>query len=293
MVPHRTFDLLFTGLDTKTADVYCLVLSAKHIGYRCFKDAAGYSILVISEQLPHAKEQIQAYLKENPHYDPPPIKHRGISQQNYSMLWVAMVLIAIHWSAGAGARKQILITHFGASAEQILKGELFRCVTALTLHSDAAHLIANIGGLLLFGTVLCRALGTGTAWILILLGGSSGNLLNAFFHQTAHLSIGASTSVFSTLGSLSAEALLRRIEIPNQKLKAFLPLWGGLALLALLGADPETDVLAHLFGFSAGLLLAFIWVWVFPENLNNKAQWTLSLISTAIVLLSWKGVFYI
>lgn len=293
MAPLDTFDLLFSGLDIKTADIYCLVLSAKRIAFRRIGDATGWSILVKSQQLPYAKQQIEAYLKENPQHKYHSHENGGSSQQNFSMFWIAMILIAIHWAAGIGLRKQILINNFGSLSEKILKGELYRCVTALTLHSDASHLISNLAGLLLFGTFLCLSFGTGAAWMLILLGGSSGNLLNAIFHQTDHLSIGASTSVFSILGSLSAEALSRRIKIPGQKMKAFMPLGGAFALLAFLGANPETDVLAHLFGLLSGFLLASIWIRAFPERLNDDAQRILAAVSIIALLIAWQRVFYI
>lgn len=283
MTPYETFDTLFVGLDIETAKTFSLVLAAKNIDYHCRKDSNNWSILVKSPQAQNAREQIGIYLKENPKQT----NHFNLKgsepEQNYSMLWIAMVLIAIHLTAGTGGRKHFFIEHLGALSEGILEGEFFRCATALTLHSDAAHLTANLAGIALFGTVLCRTVGTGAGWLLILIGGSGGNFLNAVFHQADHLSIGASTSVFSTLGSLSAIALLRQLGMSDRKLKAFLPLGGGLAILALLGANPTTDVLAHLFGFLVGFLSAIFWIRVFPQKLNNRIQWTLATLSTGIL----------
>jgi len=287
MIPTQSFEKLFDGLDRHTAEVYSLVLTAKNIAHRSFVDTTGWIILVKDQQLSYAREQIETYLKENPkkRYNSDLIT--PVADQNYSMLWVVMVLSAIHFAAGAGIEKKILIEHLGALSEGILNGELFRCATALTLHSDVAHLFANLAGLLLFGTVLCRSMGTGSGWVLILLGGSSGNFLNALFYQTGHLSIGASTAVFSTLGSLSAVALRKQTQTANQKLKIFLPVGGGMALLALLGANPQTDILAHLFGFIMGFFLAIFWVWIFPKKLPNKSQWALSSLSFGLMATSW------
>jgi rhomboid protease GluP len=286
MTPYESFEKLFDGLDKDTAKIYSLVLTAKNISHRSFDDPNGWVILVYDQQLADAREQIETYLKENPAKRYHLATASFIKDPNYSMLWVAVVLIAIHWAAGTGIEKKILVKHLGALSQGILKGELFRCATALTLHSDVAHLTANLAGLLLFGTVLCGNVGTGVGWLLILLGGSSGNFLNALFYRTAHLSIGASTAVFSALGSLSAVALLKQPQT-HQKLKFFLPIGGGMALLALLGANPQTDILAHLFGFGMGLFLATVWILIFPQKLPTYSQWALSTFSVILMTTAW------
>ncbi|MGD9211776.1 MAG: rhomboid family intramembrane serine protease [Desulfobacteraceae bacterium] len=287
MESYESFVELFVGLDIPTANTYCLVLTAVHIEHRSFRDLNGWCILVRPHQLSTAKEQIDAYLKENPSK---PVDSSFLSmevEKNHSMIWIAVVLIAIHWAIGIGIEKQTIIRHLGASSEGILKGELFRCITALTLHSNVGHLAANLGGLLLLGTILCRIMGTGVGWGLILFGGGGGNFLNALVHKSAHLSIGASTSVFSILGSLSALSLLQRIRTSDQRVKRLLPLGGGIALLAFMGANPKSDVLAHLFGFIVGFFLALLWVWMFPIRLTSKSQWVLSAISIGIMAVAW------
>jgi rhomboid protease GluP len=286
MTPYESFEKLFDGLDEDTAKIYSLVLTAKNISHRSFFDPNGWIILVHDKHLALAREQIEAYLKENPAKRHHSVTASIVKYPSYSMLWVALVLIAIHWAAGTGIEKKILIKHLGALSEGILEGELFRCATALTLHSDAAHLIANLAGLLLFGTALCGNVGTGAGWLLILLGGSSGNFLNALFYRTTHLSIGASTAVFSALGSLSAVVLLIHSQT-HQRLKFFLPIGGGMALLALLGANPQTDILAHLFGFIMGFLLATIWIRIFPQKLPNLSQWVLATLSVVTMITAW------
>ncbi len=280
-------DLLYTNLTQDQARIYMLVLEAKHIDYRCAKTAAGWQILVRFHQLPYARKQIEIYLAENKNAtsSPPPQSHN--IEKNYSMIWIAIALIAIHWAIESGADKKILVQSLGASSEAILKGQLFRCLTALTLHTDAAHLCGNLAGLMLFGTLLCRRMGTGVGWFLILTGGACGNLQNALLHQTSHLSIGASTAVFSCIGSLCAYTAKHRSEVVSSKRKALIPLGAGFAFLALLGANPETDIWAHFFGFISGLFLSFIWAGSFPQKLQTKSQWGLAALSTAIMIAAW------
>jgi membrane associated rhomboid family serine protease len=293
MVSTQSFEKLCEGLDRPTAEVYSLVLTAKNIVHRSFIDTAGWVILVKKHELSSAREQIKTYLKENPEERYNSNFITSLPDRNYSMLWIAMVLTAIHLAAGAGIEKKILIEHLGALSEGILNGELFRCATALTLHNNIAHLSSNLAGLLLFGTVLCQRVGTGSGWILILFGGSCGNFLNALFYQAGHLSIGASTAVFSTLGSLSAFAMQKKQQTTNQKLNVFLPIGGGMALLAFLGGNPQTDILAHLFGFGMGFFLAAFWGWGFSKKLSNKNQWALSGLSFGLMAACWFFGLYI
>ena len=60
-------------------------------------------------------------------------------------------------------------------AGDVLGGEWWRTVTALTLHLDLGHLTANLAFGLFFGLFAGRYLGSGLAWCSILLAGAGGN----------------------------------------------------------------------------------------------------------------------
>ena len=117
-----------------------------------------------------------------------------------------------------------------------------------------------------FGTWVCRSLGAVRGWLLILLAGTIGNLLNAAAHRgEAFASLGASTAVFGALGILTGIALheSRYDHSRRGRFRYLLPLGGGLALLSMygVGSDPRTDVTAHIGGFLAGLLLGVVASW--------------------------------
>ena len=77
---------------------------------------------------------------------------------------------------------------------------MWRLTTALTLHADLGHIVANsvFGGL--FGLLGRPHLGTGVAWFCIVLGGTLGNALNALARPDEFASIGASTATFAAVG---------------------------------------------------------------------------------------------
>jgi membrane associated rhomboid family serine protease len=144
-------------------------------------------------------------------------------------------------------------------AGRFVEGEWWRALTALTLHLDAAHLVANLGFGLVFGLLAARMLGGGVAWLAILLAGALGNALNAVLQPPNHAALGASTAVFGALGILVALAVRYRRHLRESPLRRWSPLVVGLVLLAYTGMGGErTDVLAHLTGMASGLLLGTI-----------------------------------
>lgn len=198
----------------------------------------------------------------------------------FSMFWMAQNLVPPAW------------IDFGDSANRaIFAGEWWRTITALTLHADLPHFVANLFFGLLFAVFLLPRFGGGVTWLGIVLAGGLGNLLNAFFYRSQeHHTVGASTAVFGGLGMLVAWELLARWRQPGARgwWQLVVPLGGGLALLAFLGAGDETtprvDYMAHLWGFVAGIGLGLLAA-AFPlkRPLQRSAGW----LALALPLIGW------
>ena len=167
----------------------------------------------------------------------------------------------------------------------IREGEWWRAVTALSLHADTVHLAGNLVFGLVFGFLAGQLLGWGLAWSGMLLAGALGNALNAFVQAPGHTSIGASTAVFATLGILAAYTWKRR----RTQINRWVPLGGGVALLAFLGMGGErTDIFAHFAGFGSGCLFGLVF-WVL-ETRSLLAAWhkhTLGLAASLFFALAW------
>src|SRR5690606_31643313 len=137
-------------------------------------------------------------------------------------------------------------------------GEWWRVFTALTLHSGAGHLLGNIGFGVLFGGLAARLVGSGIAWLTVVLAAAAGNALNVLALAPAHRAVGASTAVFAALGLLAGFVwrgkLMAGLIAQDRWAFRLAPLVGGIALLAYTGTGDEgTDVGAHLAGFLCGL----------------------------------------
>jgi membrane associated rhomboid family serine protease len=132
-------------------------------------------------------------------------------------------------------------------------------LTALFLHGGGSHLLSNLGaGIFIFAAVL-SVIGRWRGWLLIGLAGVLGNLAAAAIHYPAeYRSLGASTAIFAAVGLLTGRALRIVARVPRaQRWRAFfLPFATGLTVLGLYGSGGlEVDVVAHITGFIAGMLL--------------------------------------
>ncbi len=240
----------------RRADLWALVLEARDIPCRGWRNGTGLHLLVPEERFDEALNELRLFEEENRNWPPPVPKASPLAENTITTLSVLVLLATFHnitlLNAGLFGHAPIDWVAMGsADSGKILGGQWWRTVTALTLHADWLHLSGNlaIGGV--FIVFLCRDLGSGLAWTLLLGSGILGNLANACVQPAGHRSIGASTIVFGAVGILAAITLVRyRHHLQKRRP---LPIAAALGLLALLGTEGEhTDLGAHLFGFLFG-----------------------------------------
>lgn len=260
--PGRIVPGLPRVLGRERARLWALVLTSR--GVPCSLEefgSAGWEIRVPAHALPRAEEEIANYEEKNRFWPPPLPSPRPLVENTLATLSV-LVLLATFYNVVRldlvlpGGVHPDWLGAGSARAGLILSGEWWRIITSLTLHRDVAHLLGNlcIGGVFVF--ILCRELGSGLAWSLILASGALGNLANALAQPAVHDSVGASTAVFGTVGILAALSAVRYRH--HLQRRWALPVAAALALLVLLGSEgKDTDLGAHFFGFSAGTILGF------------------------------------
>ena len=277
---------LYRHLTQEKANICSLVLKSSGIFHRVKQRKNGWVVWIRSTDAVKAQAIMAAYFEENPHREFINISENSRKPALYNGIWVAIVLLAFYLATGED--KQPVHDSFGSSAQHILNGEIYRTVTSLFLHADAVHLVGNMAAIVLFGSAVFNIHGLGIGLLLILLTGIMGNAFNAILYQTHHISVGASTAVFGAIGILSAYQFWRKIHLPGERMKAWLPLGGGLALLALLGSgEGRVDVMAHLFGFFAGLVMETFYMLWGPAEASQTVQWICITIAAVMTILSW------
>jgi rhomboid protease GluP len=285
-------EILWKNLSQEQADTYGLVLDAYALPYSIKRSGSNWELWVDETIHDRALEVIKQYIEENQHVPLPDTRETETHQKTFTGIWACLILMAFSIAVNMSGNADKIIRAYGASAHDILNGEIYRTVTALMLHSDYPHLAGNMAGIAIFGTAVCNITGAGVGWLMILLTGILGNLANAVLYRYGHISIGASTAVFGAIGILAAYQLSKKIKIPGQRMKAWLPFAGGLALLGFLGSSKHSDLTAHLFGFMAGICLGLLYALYLFYILEKRHQIYCMAATIGIVVLSWYRVLF-
>ena len=279
---------VFSAAELVHARDVLLVLEARAIPNRIERDGPRWVVLVPARSFNDARAEVTAWFSENAR---PAGGERRLRILGSGWPGVVVWNLAILVSIAILATRQSLGFDWylagRADAGAIMAGELWRTLTALTLHADTMHLLGNLVFGSFFGFYVGKYLGEGFGWSLILLGGVLGNTINALVQSPMHLSVGASTSVFAALGILTAWRWRRGFE-PNTSWRVrFAPLYAGIALLAFTGtAGESTDLGAHLFGFISGLLLGLLAAYI-AERLRPRAQLAFAAGSALCCAVAW------
>ena len=274
---------------SRKAREHALVLTSRGIRFEQRRVGRERLLLVEAADVDEALEQLARYQDENrgwpPQDAPPPLVAKGVG----AALAYALLLLLFHL-AKAG---WMPITDWDAvgmnDSSRLLEGEWWRPVTALCLHADLIHLAGNIVFGALFVAAVCQLVGSGVGILAILLSGTFGNLLNAWFRGPGHHSLGASTALFGAVAILATCQWSRRKRSPLGKAKRWTYIAAGLALLGLLGVSGErTDVLAHLAGFMTGLFLGLLLDFrPIRRTLGGSSQGFAVLATLLLLGLSW------
>jgi rhomboid protease GluP len=276
------------------AEQWSLVLGAADIPSLIEFEQRSWVIKVSPLHEKRALQEIAAFMNENSDWPPQTTRQRAqvpvLAKYQPPTILMMGALVIFYVITGPWSSSSAWFSLGAVSGKQILEnGQWYRLVTGLTLHADVVHLFGNIliGGVLVH--FLCRLLGTGLGWFLILASGTLGNLMNIFIQGNHHNSVGFSTAIFGTIGVLSGyQAASKRSAALKEIL---LPLAAGAGLLAFLGAGGEhTDLGAHFFGLLAGAVIGTLLVFLPSQRIlicKITLQTSLFIATMSIVGLCW------
>lgn len=269
-----------------SAEEYAVVLAASGTPHRLERTTDGWALVVAAGDAVRASSALAAYDQET--------RAEALvdtSPPAYGKTWIgvliAALLVGFFVVTGPRQRGVNWFDRGSASAQQILAGEVWRTVTALTLHADVAHVMGNAIACLVLVTAVAWWLGPGVGTWLVLLAGAGGNTLTALAHEAPYVSIGASTAIFGALGILAVLQFTARRQRRAPGRKAWVVIAASLVLLGTLGTGPRSDVLAHFFGLLVGGLLGIGPALALHRPPGRLSQWVLVLTAGVLVLGCW------
>jgi rhomboid protease GluP len=273
--------------DRRRVDEAGFVLTAVGVDNHIGREEREWSLWVPFDAAERARQQLDHYWLENRPRRPPPVLpaiDSGWPGVLGFLLVIWMLPTLEHQATLGWAWRDAGHMHAGS----VMAGEWWRTFTALTLHGDIAHLLGNSIFGALFGVFLGRNVGSGLAWLMVVVCGALGNGLNAWLQPDHFRSVGASTANFAALALLGAFVWRRGYYHNLRWQRSFAPVAAAIALLAFTGVGGErTDVVAHFTGFLFGLLLG-AWVGGLPvERIRHAGQLIAGALALGLIALAW------
>lgn len=201
-------------------------------------------------------------------------RRRALARQpwvSYALVLVNVVIWLLTLASGAAllqAPADQMLVWGGNAASEVQRGDWWRLLSAVFLHSGLMHLAMNMAALLCAGPTVERVYGSRRFLLLYLGAGLAGSALSLHFSAQHATAVGASGAVFGVAGALLVAALRHRRFLPT--MLSFYTL-GGIGLLLLdamlrgFGSE-RVDNAAHVGGLLAGCLLALI----LPERISGR-----------------------
>lgn len=252
-------------------------------------DRESYILTVDEAVAALAVEQLQSYAAESRPL--PPAVAPPLPKPNawVGCVFYVAVLLLVGFAIANGWWRLDAFDVGDLNAEQVQRGQWWRAWTALTLHLDGPHLVANLGAGIWFGFLAAREIGAGSTWLLIVTGGALANLFEGSFGPPWHRSVGASTAVFTALGLLVAYSWRLRLALPQGWASRWAPLVAGALLLGWFGTAGEgTDIVAHVLGFAFGCLLGVgAALPRIQTALGRVPQWVAGAAALAQLVIAW------
>lgn len=239
-------------------------------------------LLVPPGDLQRAHETIRLYRAENRSWS----WRKELPGADLELHWGAIVFVVVLTLIHSLAAYQVpaLAERGSMDNVRVSHGEWWRLFTAVFLHGDLAHLMANVTfGVLVLGLAMGR-FGAGLTLLATFLAGAMGNLAGWALYSHHYIGLGASGMMMGALGVFTIHSLSLWRTNPKAARYIFTGVGAGLLLFVMFGVSPNSDVLAHFAGFISGLFFGGILALI-PEKITRN-RWADRLGLTFFVTIS-------
>jgi membrane associated rhomboid family serine protease len=270
------------------ANEWALVLAATGIPHRIESAETGWALLVPDAEVARGHRALRAYENENRTPRESVVSESSPGAVAWTLGITAGLLLVAFFALTGPPRLGSPWFETGAAASGAMTGggELWRSVTALTLHVDLMHVASNAIAIGLLLPPIAERLGPGLALALVLMAGAGANLLAAAVQAPQHVAVGASTAAFGAIGLLAGLRLRTRSALPATRRRWWVVPAAALILLAMLGTGGGTDVLGHALGMVTGAVLGLA-AGITHRQLGVAAQRALVAATALAVVGAW------
>ena len=179
-------------------------------------------------------------------------------------LWLSLIIFAIFL-----LQKLIPnITDLFILDSRLVIPRIYTLITAIFLHSGIVHLLYNLFGLALFGSILEHIIGSRKFLILFFVSGLAASLISLPFYTRV---IGASGAVFGILGMLGILRPKLTVWLYSMPMPMIVALfvWAAGDIIGIY-APSGTANIAHLGGLAVGVVAGFYYRVQFRERKDKK-----------------------
>lgn len=280
--------VVFESQNRQSCADRALVLASLEIPHQLIDEGGSCALIVPAALSARASHEIQLYDEENPPVQPMPAAPVEYQNAVPGLIGYVFVVCMVAGMAGYSFFQSNWFVAGRVDGELVRNGEVWRLFTALTLHSGVKHLLGNIVFGVFFGLFAGRLLGSGVAWLAIVVAAATGNALNTLLLEPTHRSIGASTAVFAALGVVAGYVWFGKLMSQHRWSNRYGPIVGGLALLMYTGTGgPNTDIGAHLLGFVCGFAAGWVLIRFGAIPKDPRSQLIAGSVAFGLILFSW------
>ncbi|QIX60274.1 rhomboid family intramembrane serine protease [Hymenobacter sp. BT18] len=149
---------------------------------------------------------------------------------------------------------------WGSNFSPLVPTQPWRLLSCLFVHAGPAHLLLNLGALLLLGLLAEGKVGSGRWGLAYLVSGLGGSLASLWWHTRGINSVGASGAIFGLYGLLLALLLTRALPVTREDRGGIIGLLLYFALGSLVGGleGANTDNAAHIGGMLTGIFVGLV-----------------------------------
>jgi rhomboid protease GluP len=245
-----------------------LVLASQGIEAILHQSDDGWELIVSAPDYERAQAHLRQYQAENRGWRwQQPLPATGLFFHWGSAGWVAAMVAIYYWStAPFPAARRCGMMDGGA----VGAGQWWRLFTAVSLHENLPHLMANATtGFILLGLAMARY-GAGVGLLAAFLAGAAGNVAGWAFYPHPYQSLGASGMVMGALGLITVQSFAFWRAYRSGARFFLRAVAAGVLILVLLGFSPQADVVAHVGGFICGALFGCVLGHCRPEMLQRR-----------------------